>query len=138
MSDEIQVSISQASVKQIIEAKVQAAVMDALSPHASRFVQEIVDRVLTQKSNDEKYRYGREENKPTILGHMVNEMIEQETRKALQAWAEENREQLAKKLRESLRRNSTWSNKLAQQLVESLVSASAYEFQVSVKPKDAK
>lgn len=138
MGDEIQVSISQASVKQIIEAKVQAAVAAALIPHADRFIQEIVDKVLTAKSRDEKYRYNREENIPTILGAMVNEMIEAETKKALQAWAEENREQLAKKLRDCLRRNQTWSNKVAQQLVESLVSASAYDFKVSVTPKDAK
>jgi hypothetical protein len=134
MADDIQVTISQDSIKQIITAKVQAAVAESLRPYGSKFVDEIVEKALLVKSSAEEYRYSRDENKPTVLGHMINQMIREETTKAIQQWAEENRAELSKRLRESMRRNVGWANRLADQMLASMVSATKYEFQVNVTP----
>ena len=134
MPDEIQVTISQESVKQIIQAKVQAAVAEALRPNADRFVEEIVRTALLVKSSAEEYRYANEDKKPSVLGHLIHQMIRQETQKAINEWVEENRPFLAKKLRESLRKNVGWANRLTEQLLTSLVSADTYKFKVDVTP----
>ncbi|MEN6532211.1 MAG: hypothetical protein ABFD89_01015 [Bryobacteraceae bacterium] len=133
MADDIQVTISQDSVKQIIEAKVQAAVADALRPHGNQLVDEIVKKALNAKSTAEEYRYANQA--PTVFAHMVTEMIREETKLALQEWVKENRAQVSKRIRESMRRNMGWANQLADQLLESMATANKYEFQVQVTPK---
>lgn len=138
MSDNIQVTISQDSVKQIIEAKVHAAVVDALTPNAGALVERVIATVLTAKSTDPRYNYARNDNHATVLGHLVTVMIEEEVQRALKDWAEENRALFAKKLRESMRKNQGWTNKLANELLESMMTASDYAFSVKVTPSPRK
>ncbi len=59
MSENIQVSISNDSVRTIIEAHVQTAVMQALLPHSERFVRELVETALLRKDDnlaDNRYK----------------------------------------------------------------------------------
>lgn len=137
MPDEIQVSISQASVKQIIEAKVQTAVAEALKPHGNDFVDSMVREVLLAKSGDEKYRYANDRDKPTVLGHMVNKIIEEEARKALVEWAEKNRPLIAKRMQECIAKNPRFAATVADSLVQSLAEAMqhAWNFKVHVEYK---
>lgn len=134
--DEIQVSISQASVKQIIEAKVQAAIVAALTPNADAFIDAIVTKALNVKASGERYRYARDNDIPTVLNEMVMDMVRAETQQALKRWMEKNREKFADKFDKALRDNKELTKKIADSMITALLAANAYNFIVKIEPKE--
>ncbi len=136
MADEIQVSISQASVQQIIEAKVNTAIIAALTPNADAFIEVLVTRALNAKASGERYRYTNEREIPTVLNEMVMDMIREETRSALKRWIEENRAKFAEKFDRALRENKTLTTKIADSMIMALLAANQYNFRVVIEPKE--
>jgi predicted GTPase len=76
VADDIQVTISQDSIKQIITAKVQAAVAESLRPYGNKFVEEIraVHAPAVQKGKVAKIMYATQAGiKPTTFVLFVNQ-----------------------------------------------------------------
>jgi hypothetical protein len=137
MPENIQVSISQESVQQIIDAKIQAAVMQALQPNADKLVDQLVTKVLTQESPAEKYRYGyHNKKKPTVLQEMLETMVEEQVRLALRDWLEQNKEQFAKKLRDYIAKKPQFATAMAEQMLLGVIQASQWNFKVEVAAKE--
>ena len=132
MTESIKVEISQDSVQQIIKAKVQAAVMDALLPHKEKLVEELVASSLCAKSNAEEYRYNRDKA-PTVLEHMVRNIIAEEARKGIVAWAESHREEIAEKIRKQMA-TKKFSNMYAANVAEQMAKAHEYRFKLEITP----
>lgn len=133
MAEDINLTISNVSIKSIIESHVQTAVLAALRPHSEQFVRELVERSLLVKSKDDKYRYSNEDQKPTVLEHIVRTIIAEEATKAIREWAESNRSEVAKQIRKSIT-SAGFSSRWANQMVDSLVKAEEYRFSVNVSP----
>jgi hypothetical protein len=133
MTDSIKVEISQDSVQQIIAAKVQAAVAQALTGNSADLIEKLVAASLCSKSKDEQYRYGDESKKPTVLEHIVRTMIAEEARKGILAWAESHREQIAEKIRLRMA-SKKWTSEAAVAIADQLVRATEYRFKLEVQP----
>lgn len=131
-SDSIKVEISQSSVQEIIKAKVQAAVLDALMPHKEKLVEDLVAASLCAKSRKEEYRYHREKA-PTVLEDMVRTIIAEEARKGIVAWAESHREEIAEKIRKQMA-TKKFSNMYAANVAEQMAKAHEYRFKLEITP----
>jgi hypothetical protein len=135
MPEDIQVTISQDSIQKIIETKVNAAVIAALTPNSDLFIEKMVSAALNAKSQDDKYRYDSSDKKPTVLGHMVITAIQDEAKKAIQQWLEEHREKLKAKMHAALRVDKKLAAKLVDTFIAELVSAQSYSFVCNVGPR---
>lgn len=134
MSESIQVSISQDSVQQIIQAQVQAAVMAALRPHSDQFVKEMIEKsLLVVNEGSDRNRYASQGKKVTVLQEIVEKIIIEEATAAIKDWASGHREEIAKNIHTSINTNR-FSKAFALQIVESMLKATAYNFKVEVTP----
>lgn len=133
MTENISLQIERNSIQAIIETHVQTAVMEALVPHKDRFVQELVEKSLLQKSTDNAYRYERDEKTPTVLEHMVRTIIAEEAKKAITRWAESHREEIAEKIHAAMK-TKRFGRTIAAQIAEQMATASEYRFKLQVTP----
>lgn len=136
MAENINVSISNDSVKAIIDAHVKTAVANALMPHSETFVREFVERsLLTINENSDRNRYKGAHQKVSVLQEIVEQCIAEEATKAIREWAESHREQIAKQIRTSISSNR-FAKQWALKVVEDLVNASmtGYRWTVNVQP----
>lgn len=131
-SDSIKVEISQDSVQQIIAAKVQAAVAQALTGNSADLIEKLVAASLCAKSNKEEYRYNREKA-PTVLEDIVRTMIAEEARKGILAWAQSHREEIAEKIRIRMA-SKKWTQEASVAIADQLVRATEYRFKLEVQP----
>lgn len=131
--DAIKIEVSQESVQQIIKAKVNAAVMEALLPHKEQFVREIVERSLCSKSTADEYRYKNEKDVPTVLEHMVRCVIAEEAKAAIKEWAQSHRQEIADRIRAQMQ-TQRWSNGIAAQIAQQMAEANEYRFKIEVTP----
>lgn len=133
-AENIQVSISNDSVQTIIKAHVQTAVMQALLPHSERFVRELVETALLRKDDNlGSNRYKKENEKITVLEDMVRNIIAQEAEKAIKEWAESHRAQIAEQIKRAINTQG-FAKKWAMQMVEGMLAATVYNFNVEVQP----
>jgi len=130
--DAINLHLPAGSIESIIAAHVQAAVLTALKPHGEELVQKLVEQALLQKSKHETYRYEQEARKPTVLEHLVKEIIAEEARKAIVAWVEGHREQIAEKIRKRMG-SQQWASVVAKKIATDL-SEMDFRFTLSVNP----
>jgi hypothetical protein len=123
MAGEINVSISQESVQQIIDAKVREAVAGALGRDPKYLIDNIVRMALEEKSRDS---YGRQ----TIFAEAVSKMIREEALRGIQEWIEENRPLMRKVIHERIRARKGFAQKLADNMTDALAKSVAYNIKV--------
>ncbi len=133
MSEAIKLEIKQESIQAIISAHVQTAVMEALLPHKEQFVEELVRTSLLSKPDNEYNRYKQEHQKITLLEEMVRKIIAEEAKKAVIAWAESHREEIAKNIQKQLK-SSRFAQQAAMSMVETMLQADEYRMKVEVTP----
>lgn len=129
--DNISVEISNDSVRSIIEAHVQTAVMEALLPHKEEFVRELVERSLLAKSKHEDYHYINKKVKPTVLEHMVRTIIADEARKGIEAWAESHREEIAANIQKAMS-SKKFGRTMAMNIAQQMAECNEYKFRLEV------
>lgn len=137
MAEQIDIKISQESITQIIGAHVQAAVASALSKDSATLIDTLVRESLLVRSNAEEYRYNGSKPTPTVLEHMVRVMLREEAEKGIKAWAEENRAEIAKKIKASINK-AGFANKWAAQVVEAMLGSNSYSFHTVVTTHHSK
>lgn len=123
------VSIGKDIVTPIIEAKIQASIIEALKG-ADNLIESAVSRALTQKGKD---RNGYTSDK-SVLQLLTEEAIQEQARKALAAWLEQKKTMFLKQIEASLKRQSP---QIAEALCEGLAERikSTYATHVSVQFK---
>jgi hypothetical protein len=124
MAGEINVSISQESVQQIIDAKVREAVAGALGRDPKYLIDNIVRMALEEKSRDS---YG---GRQTIFAEAVSKMIREEALRGIQEWIEENRPLMRKVIHERIRARKGFAQKLADNMTDALAKSVAYNIKV--------
>ena len=79
----MEVKIDNATLQPIIEAKIQAAILEALSGDTAKMVEAIVAQSLKQKADS----YGNK----TVLQKTVETVIQDAAKSAIQAWIAEHK-----------------------------------------------
>ena len=123
------VSIGKDIVTPIIEAKIQASIVEALKG-TDHLIENAVSRALTQKGKD---RNGYTSDK-SVLQLLTEEAIQEQTRKALAAWMEQKQTLFLKQIEASLKRQAP---QIAEALCDGLAERikSTYATHVSVQFK---
>lgn len=116
MSNEVvSLQVSQELVKPILEAKIAAAVCEAMQGQEA-FLQAIVARVLNQKVNEEgKVDSYLRSDSPKYVQWLAEQAIKEATKKAVLEWIERDRPKIVKAVELALRKDTS---KIAQTLVD--------------------
>lgn len=123
MADQIQVSISQESVRQVIDAQVQAAVCAALNHNGPQLIEALVKNVLMRKRDSYS-------NSKTILEETIEAVIVEEVKKAMAQWVETQRPKIAAAMEANIKKNTT---AIVAQLVDSTAKQFANSWYVNVQ-----
>lgn len=128
----IKVEIAQESVQEVIQNEVRLAVLAAMDPHKEKLMAEIVNQSLLAKSQDNGYRYKKDHEVPTVLEHMVRQMIREEAEKGIKEWVQGHRVEIAEKIRKQMA-TQRFGKALAYQVVEQLCDTD-FRFHMTVTP----
>lgn len=129
MAGEINVTISQESVQQIIDAKVREAVASALGRDPAALVGKIVTMALDEKS---RHSYSNQ----TIFAEALNKMIREEALKGVQDWIEENRSLMRKIIGDRIRSKKGFAQMLADNMTSALAKSVHYDIKVRLDGED--
>jgi hypothetical protein len=122
MSDQINVTIAQDSVRQVIDAHVQAAVVSALNERGSQLIDVLVRDVLRRKRDN--YNATK-----TILEETIEAVLVEEVKTAMKNWVEQQRPKIAAAMEQHIRKNTS---AIVSQLVDSTAKQFANSYYVNV------
>lgn len=123
MAEQINVSISQESVKQIIDAQVQAAVVGALSSKGDQLIESLVKTVLMRKRDSYS-------NTKTILEETIEAVIVEEVKAGMKRWVESSRPKIATAIDFHIKKNTA---ALVASIVDSTAKQLANSWYVNVE-----
>lgn len=120
-------------IKPIVEAKVAAAVIEALGGY-ERMVQSAVAQVLSQKvgSDGQPDRYGYA-NSPTWLQWVMNDCVKKAARSAVEEWFKEHQDLVKKSLAAELsKKNSPLVKQMIAALTGTVLNAESLRYRMNV------
>jgi len=130
MSD-VNLSISADVVQPIIEAKITAAVMDAMKG-TDRIISDIVTRILCLKvDNEGKVSSYSSSNSNTYLGWMIRDVLYKATQEAVHEVVAKDKDKIKAEIEKQIRSAST-RNKLVAAFFDSMMSASNERYRLQV------
>lgn len=88
MDRSVDVTVSTENMENLINNKIQLAMMEALNDDREQLVERVVSAALMQEVED---RYsGRNGKKKTVFGKAIEEMIQASAKDTFQVWLDEN------------------------------------------------
>lgn len=130
MSD-VQISVSQDLVKPVIEAKIKAAILQALKGDDSDVISEIVGKIINMRVNEKGTISNYDsENKYSLVEQMMQCSIRECAREALKQMVEESKPKIIKELHSQLKKSG---NKVVKAFVSGMFDCMKSDWQFGVK-----
>jgi hypothetical protein len=129
---EVNVSIGQDLIKPIIEAKVQAAITQAVESEkdlVTKFIARSLEVRVDKNGKRNRYEY---ENKYTMLEYMCYETLKDCAREAIKSWVEDNKSEVRKALTAQLKTTRT-TTALAKSIIDGMTNCVKSDWRMSVK-----
>jgi len=121
--DTVNVEVSEGLVRPIIEAKIQAAIVESLGSDPTALIEAIVKQALNvkvdEKGNINSSSYS---NRYTYLEAIVGKVIRDETKRALEELMELNRPKIKNEIKKQLARDNK-ASKLASAIIDGMTES---------------
>ena len=128
---EVNVSIGKDLIKPIIEAKVQAAIVQAVSTEQDLVTRFIAQALETKVDKNGKVNYHDYDNEYTMLEYMCIDTLRECAKQAIRSWIEENRNEIQKALTAQLKTTKTTST-FAKAIINCLTNSIKSDWRMSV------
>jgi len=129
---EVNVSIGKDLIKPIIEAKVQAAIVQAVSSEQDLITRFIAQALETKVGKDGKINYHDRDNKYTMLEYMCIDTLRDCAKQAIRSWIEDNKKEIQKALTAQLKTTKTTST-FAKAILNGLTNSLHSDWRMDVK-----
>lgn len=131
MADQVDIKVSEGLVRSIIEAKVQAAISEALMDHAG-VVEQVVSAALQQKVDDngQVSKYSSE-NRFTYLEWLCRSVIRTAATEATVRWAATRQKELEEEFFKQLQTKKT-ATMLAKSCLAGVIDAAGSQYRLNV------
>ena len=130
-TDQVEIRIGQDLIAPIIEAKIQAAIIEALGDERG-LIERVVAEAVTRKVPEAEYS----SRKVPWIEHVCQTVIRGAAETAIRQWAESQQQRIADEFLRQLQQKTT-SRSVVKAMIEGMVDASKSQWKFSVQlPKD--
>ena len=129
---EVNVSIGKDLIEPIIKAKVQAAIVQAVSSEQDMVTRFIAQALETKVDKNGKVNYHDYDNKYTMLEYMCIDTLRECARQAIRRWIDENKSEIQKALTAQLKTTKTTST-FAKAILNGLTNSIKSDWRMNVK-----